>query len=1340
VADLTYYEIGYIQDGYYETIVVSDAITLSGAFSPSFTVDIADDTGYYIPDYIETGYYAIPIQEADASISSSSTITINGTKVSFLGANNAPAGETYEATFAFSIVYGNIVSSGAITLDAEFLNTTTNSRIRDAEVTITDAFSPSININVEAVAQSSINVSFAMTSDAARTRLVDVTLANIINQSLQGDRIRFVDSTFNSTSSLAVDATRIKYFSSTQDLQTSLTATISHIEGADLTVSPFATLSVDAIKTVDAQSNQGISVFSNIVGGVTYEQSASISSSTSWTISARILLRNITITSNTSDGFGIDNSVYKFGGGSLKIPNDTITHHPGWIRYSDNRGNALTVGSTHYWITPIPRNDVNYNDGKTFTSTNGTNWTATTNNLGDRTYNENYAPIIHTGSQFVTLRGAPNENYYYTSTNGTSWTENHIGTQSSSTTTNLSYAGYIDYFSGNYYMPYRYGSFGVGSRFIYLRKTSNPTSDYTTQINLFDFGSAYASDGKYIDATLNTGSELIWVGRGGTYDAIIKSTTNGSTFTTWTNVPQNIVSGLFKNGSTYYLAYVNGDVATTTDKTNWTTYSGIYLEDIVNGVFIRKTASDNQSSINYSTTINGSLTEIHKTLDSTLKSRISYLSGKYVYADYDKIYSTSTLSSGFNTTTDFTAASVPGRITYELEQAEDINSISFWARVSDYGGFGPTIRLWNSTNGTRLELTYPFNSGVNSNYIASPYTGDPSSTTYSTGFFNNNFGNWFFVQVSVGTTSTTIRVNGSVANSFSTTSDSRTLTFDRVTIGGQGGAVYSSNGPIHLDDFKISTSSGVLSTPTAQAINDSNTELLIKFNSDFSDDSRPDVTVEADINSEATLSATGSFIVDADATLNSEFNQTASVSRLLETVLSAFGNASLTTNAGIIFDVDSTASSEFTSTIDNERTRNAEASVLAETIQQTAPGAILDFGIDVDSIATQLTAIGRISEFFINSNIQSTVNADAVKNVDVLSALSVLSSQTAEGIIEVSGAADVTATSTVSTVGERIRFGEGDIQTAVTVTAQDNYIFDSTANSEIVASAEATATGFIKVNAVLQSQFAQTTDSTRFRDNDAVISTDVAITVDAVVLKDVTGAISGEFTQTAQPLKILSFDIDTDAVATQLSVVVKIADFFVNHDIFVTQTTTASKTVGVEANMSSNAAISITATKIHSTATTTQPSVSSLSATASVVSVAGAGINSAFTQNATAVKTGSAVAGINISASLNAVAVAERQFASLVASLGTLSADVGAIRNFEVDFDSIATNLAVGGILTQLSASLSSNFAWNIVGKVIRVDVIEYQIQPESRTYVMPGETRQYSIANETREHIIRGY
>ena len=1336
MADITYYEIGYIQDGYYETIVVSDAITLSGAFSPSFTVDIADDTGYYIPDYIETGYYAIPIQEADASISSSSTITIDGTKVSFLGANNTPAGETYEATFAFSIVYGNIVSSDAITLDAEFSNTTTNSRIRDVEVTITDAFSPSININVEAVAQSSINVSFAMTSDAARTRLVDVTLANIINQSLQGDRIRFVDSTFNSTSSLAVDATRIKYFSSTQDLQTSLTATISHIEGADLTVSPFATLSVDAIKTVDAQSNQGISVFSNIVGGVTYEQSASISSSTSWTISARILLRNITITSNTSDGFGIDNSVYKFGGGSLKIPNDTITHHPGLIRYSDNRGNALTVGSTHYWITPILYNDVNYNDGKTFTSTNGTNWTATTNNLGDRTHGAYYAPIIHTGSQFVTLRGEPNENYYYTSTNGTSWTETHIGTTNSSTTTSYSYAEYIDYFGGNYYMPYVFGSFGSGSRFIYLRKTSNPTSDYTTHINLFDFGSA--SGGKHIDATLNTGSELIYVGRGGTYDAIIKSTTNGSTFTTWTNVPQNSVNGLFKNGSTYYLAYVNGDVATTTDKTNWTTYSGIYLQDIVNGVFIRKSASN--LTINYSTTINGSLTEIHNTIDSNLKSRISYLSGKYVYADYDKIYSTSTLSGGFNTTTDFTAASVPGRITYELEQAEDINSISFWARVSDYGGFSPTITLWNSSNGTRLELTYPYNSGVNSTYSASPYTGDYGAATYSTGFFNNNFGNWFFVQVSVGTTSTTIRVNGAVAHQFATTSDSRTLTFDRITIGGQGGWVLSTNGPIHLDDFKISTSTSVLSTPTAQAINDSNTELLIKFNSDFSDDSRPDVTVEADISSEATLSATGSFIVDADATLNSEFNQTASVSRLLETVLSAFGNASLTTNAGIIFNVDSTASSEFTSTIDNERTRNSEASVLAETIQQTAPGAILDFGIDVDSIATQLTAIGRISEFFINSNIQSTVNADAVKNVDVLSALSVLSSQTAEGIIEVSGEADVTATSTVSTVGERIRFGEGDIQTAVTVTAQDNYIFDSTANSEIVASAEATATGFIKVNAVLQSQFAQTTDSTRFRDNDAVISTDVAITVDAVVLKDVTGAISGEFTQTAQPLKILSFDIDTDAVATQLSVVVKIADFFVNHDIFVTQTTTASKTVGVEANMSSNAAISITATKIHSTATTTQPSVSSLSATASVVSVAGAGISSAFTQNATAVKTGSAVAGINISASLNAVAVAERQFASLVASLGTLSADVGAIRNFEVDFDSIATNLAVGGIITQLSASLSSNFAWNIVGKVIRVDVIEYQIQPESRTYVMPGETRQYSIANETREHIIRGY
>jgi len=68
--DQTYFEDGYVVTGFF-TYTANAVVEINSAFSPSFTVDIADSTGYYIPDYIAEGYVTGGIvREASAVLES----------------------------------------------------------------------------------------------------------------------------------------------------------------------------------------------------------------------------------------------------------------------------------------------------------------------------------------------------------------------------------------------------------------------------------------------------------------------------------------------------------------------------------------------------------------------------------------------------------------------------------------------------------------------------------------------------------------------------------------------------------------------------------------------------------------------------------------------------------------------------------------------------------------------------------------------------------------------------------------------------------------------------------------------------------------------------------------------------------------------------------------------------------------------------------------------------------------------------------------------------------------------------------------------------------------------
>lgn len=135
--DELYFEEGYVEVGYFAKTLIG-AASLASSSSVSFDGDIADTSGYYIPDYIDVGYYE------------------NGV-----------------------IVTG----SGTLSSSASFIVTAT--KVIQGAATITDAFQSVMTVNATRFVDSLMEIVFSLESTANKTVDPGATLANIANLSAQ---------------------------------------------------------------------------------------------------------------------------------------------------------------------------------------------------------------------------------------------------------------------------------------------------------------------------------------------------------------------------------------------------------------------------------------------------------------------------------------------------------------------------------------------------------------------------------------------------------------------------------------------------------------------------------------------------------------------------------------------------------------------------------------------------------------------------------------------------------------------------------------------------------------------------------------------------------------------------------------------------------------------------------------------------------------------------------------------------------------------------------------------------------------------------------------------------
>ena len=204
--DQLYFEEGYLEASYFTVIREAEA-ALPMAVTVSALVDIADATGYYIPDYIAIDYFESggQVREADAAF-------------------------TVTATQAVTV---ERITQAVATVSVSVTNTCAETRIRNSEAAFTAAFAPTLTadafknhtavldsvstMSVDAVANRSANVLLEHIADlnamAAKTVDVVSTASTTATQSTTANTNFSAQATVTSTVTLTCSALNLQFAS-----------------------------------------------------------------------------------------------------------------------------------------------------------------------------------------------------------------------------------------------------------------------------------------------------------------------------------------------------------------------------------------------------------------------------------------------------------------------------------------------------------------------------------------------------------------------------------------------------------------------------------------------------------------------------------------------------------------------------------------------------------------------------------------------------------------------------------------------------------------------------------------------------------------------------------------------------------------------------------------------------------------------------------------------------------------------------------------------------------------------------------------------------------------------
>jgi len=1325
-----YVESGYVEAGYVEVIVDVNIGTLTAnpgdTVSASFSltcdaIEFLSDERYVEAGYVEAGYVEVTKFLEPLTLNTTLEISADLTEVTAIEASasissafslSSTIGTLEDADASFSIAFsqtadGERLPSGGANLSSSFSTNINIEKILDADATLNTAvdvtasgdrtvdasanfggiFSPNVIVGVLKIIDATLDSSVDLSATISKFTGNEATLSNIVNLSLQGAKTAGYNASFSSA--------------------------FSQTSTANLTASTDATLS--------AQFSTSASV-GELFDPAFQNETEELTSEFSVSITPRVLVRATSITNDGDSLVTFDSSNKEFGTHSLKLQFGNSI--------APSYGGAIYDGSNFYL----------FDNGYTWTSSNGTTWTRSTNNLSVTIANT----IKYVNNTFVVRYNQ----YIYHSTNGTSWTTLDLGSQIG---TSLG-SNTIAHDGSNWFIGATNSTFNQHRWY----KKSTLTGDISTWTLDTSINVASGDDTARFAGVAQNGNTIAWL-----YES--RDPTPSTTYRKYIRI-----------GSNSY--YVSNDVY----RASYNATGNVL--NYINGAYTFMARDDgNQQHKIYSTTTGSSIStsSAYSTVGTTF-DWIDYFNSRYIVGSRKRILTGTTISNLSNTNAPvpengpgtYTTKGASDGTTYVLHQSSNgrvvssTNGSTFTSQgyITDTTEY-PYVGISRGDNGDfdswkTIDFRYYY---ISNNDTAPLYIRQSHSSGYSSVGAQQNWmitahnniaitdsqsnttsggspvaNSWNHVRVVNDASGCSVYLNGTrVINTTALTLVSSGLP---ITIQTSSYASSRIDELLVSDDALNSSTETSITVPTSAFENGTNTDLLMHFDGDFTDDSRFSSTVdpEVDITAVASIIASigGSFT--GDASINSAFTQTADVDAFLG------GNATLSTQATVtatatrIQQGASSISSAVTVSVDAVKTTDVDSTQSSEFTTQIDGGAIRNAIGDFDSIATQLTAASKIGDFFINADSQFTATATAVKTTDIDDVLSSSFALTAsettlfkafDSSVSSAFATSVTATKTTdvdstqtsafaqTASGDRIRFGVSSVTANANLVVETSPLRDAEAN--------------------LSSSFVQpTTTGLRIKQLDATVNSALTVTADAIKAVSASGTASSAFTQSTDVNRTRDVDADFDSVATQLTAVAKIGDFLINADVQASLTATARKTTGNVIAIDTQFVITAIPGAIRQGAST-QTSAFTVEAEGTSNITGESQLDTAVTVSADAIKTVEASASFGGAGGFVVAAVATRNNEIIAGISSTLTADVKRIRLADATLSTAITTQITAGKRVEVASSINSSVTISATVRVVNIDDIVYTIPAETREYSIVAETREYTIVSETREYTV---
>jgi hypothetical protein len=1300
---------------------------------------------------------------------------------------------TLNTEFTQSTSGGKLVGIDA-NLTAQFTQSTSGSVVLnltpetyDAEFTISTAVTRQRNTSV------AFSTAFTQTCDFSEIDDFVVSVSSQFNQSTAADRLRDVDSDLNTEFTVTTTGTRIHSGAGTLSAQASISTAISVVfepgfqtsdepgsDSLDLTFTQSVTVNTitDTSIILSGAFTPSITTSATKLGEIVLSSQFRGRNGGAFLAKQSVLTRSTQIETKNSGifqtRFRIDSNTKKFGAGSLA---EDFVSAPANTDLRDSVFYNQTVwDGTYYW---------QIGKGYSHYSTDGINWSRSTNNLS-------FQPLTieYLNSKIVTIDNA-NKTIYH-STNGTTFTS--VSANMSSTRIYNTYD--IQYFNGHYiFQSSEYNSSTNTTQIFFHYYNSSFTSapakrySYSTSAGgQIVFAGAYngklyyvINDGSYADnttifqrikpiqisyvnstITFTDADQFIFNNTGSTPTGITTSSGTG-----W-SVQDSVIdssgefyftllhtaTGEMKTASGYtfnqsmpntgFPTYVKYFEFTSTNQPSvWTRY--LY---IVNGVFVMPTLHGYYTENNWSDLGSNPAIDLADVLQPvTVYKFISFANSKYFLQANGRFHITSDITSAVDWTVsdldvddrvaDITIRSGPT----STARLSDFNTLDFWARVEpnsnlNNGQVQREIFFYTDTTTHTLRLTHSASQSKVSFQMLT--AGSDGSTNLSTQFvYAPN--DWHHVRYVYDNTGQSLFVNGSrVATSTNVPyfNTEKSLVLRHLP-------TYFSETPF-FDDFRLydtqlsAVSDTTYTVPTAPFENDSNTLLLMNFDTAIQDNSEFQIVEQADLSSAFTQTAIINYAVgnlqsnqssafsfsvdaikfiDASANLSAQFSQSTQSQRFRSTNIDVDSAFTQTATGNLFFDGTSDLNTQFSITTD------------ISVIKQGT--------IELDAFNTQLTAASKIGDFLVTFDVSFTKDFSAIKTTDITKTLSSEGTLSADVSRTRSTSSTLSAANTVSVTAQRTRSGDATFDSVLSISTDAVKTTDTSSDLNVVILLTAESLPIRQFASALSVAFSTQTNAVITADAQSTLNS--AFTQSAEPVADLEGSadLDSAFTISLTPTVTKTFVIELDAFNTVISTVAKIGDFLVTFDTAFSISATARVIRAEDLDLQSEFTQSLIANRIQQGASTLN-AVFSQTATGVNQYELEADLDSAVTLNTNAVKTVSAE--ISIASAGDFVLTVAVSRTTDIDLINTTSVVVVAerFRFTPTTMASVSTMSINAGIKADAQAVLSVQFGIVAPTDVVHIDELVYVVPTETREFTIKSEQRTVTIDSEQREYTVK--